>query len=210
MSRSPIPDHEEATGLSWWLAIVLALSVGVLGIAIGKLISNPSHPAQGSVDVGFLQDMRYHHDQAVEMAFILISKPTNTIDRPLYSMATEVLAGQQLESGLMVQILRDWGRAEQNESGTAMGWMGMATEVKQMVGMASDDDIQQLKDKQGVDAAKWYIQLMVNHHKGGIHMAEYAVNHAATDDVRKLAASMVSGQQSEINEMQLRLTALGG
>jgi uncharacterized protein (DUF305 family) len=41
-------------------------------------------------------------------------------------------------------------------------------------------------------------------------MAEYAVNHAATDDVRKLAASMVSGQQSEINEMQLRLAALGG
>jgi uncharacterized protein (DUF305 family) len=43
---------------------------------------------------------------------------------------------------------------------------------------------------------------MIAHHQGGIHMAEYAAQHAAVGTVRDLAKSMVEGQQGEIAEMQ--------
>ena len=46
---------------------------------------------------------------------------------------------------------------------------------------------------------------MVAHHEGGIHMAEYAVEHAENDEVRKMAAAVVAGQQSEIDELRDQL-----
>ena len=41
---------------------------------------------------------------------------------------------------------------------------------------------------------------MAEHHRGGIHMAAYAAEHAGTEDVRDLAATMVAIQGVEINE----------
>ena len=81
----PVDDDGEDDGGSgggWWsasptwakafvaggLALVLVL-VGVIGgIALGRSTATTYGPAEGSVDVGFLQDMDVHHGQAVEMA----------------------------------------------------------------------------------------------------------------------------------------------
>ncbi len=46
-----------------------------------------------------------------------------------------------------------------------------------------------------------FIDLMSAHHRGGVDMAEHAVEHASTERVRQLAAAMIRGQQSELNEL---------
>lgn len=188
--------------LPWWQALIIALAVGVLGMAVGKLISRPDHPGPGSVDVGFLQDMRQHHDQAVSMSFIYTAKPADGTDVNLRTIAREIIRGQQLENGLMVQLLRDWRQIEQNETETAMGWMGMAIAADQMPGLASADDMDKLTAATGPEASQLFASLMIAHHEGGIHMAEYAAEHASTNDVRQLAAAMIGAQRSDLVELR--------
>ena len=49
-------------------------AVALIGGMVGWLIADASHDERGSdVDVGFLQDMRVHHEQAVQMAFTYLA-----------------------------------------------------------------------------------------------------------------------------------------
>ena len=107
----------------------------------------------------------------------------------------------------MIQLLREYGKSEANETDTAMSWMNEPVPLDRMPGLASPDDLNRLAAATGADADKLFLNLMITHHQGGTHMAEYAVGHASTSEVVKLAASMVSGQQEEITEMQSLLAA---
>lgn len=187
---------------SRWRPVIYALSAVFLVLTAWYAFSAPSDPKAGSVDVGFLQDMRYHHDQAVQMGLDLLDKPADTIDPLLRTIAKEIIVGQQLESGAMVQILQDWGQPDSNESGQAMGWMQHAVPIEQMNGMASAADRQALKAATGAAANALFAGLMITHHDGGIHMAEYAADHAKDDKVRVLAKAMVSAQKSDLVELR--------
>ena len=90
--------------------IALAAVMIFISFGVGYAVTAPRHPGSHSVDVGFLQDMRFHHDQAVGMAFILLQKPTEGANLNLRTIAQEILLDQQLESGMMVDILSAWGR----------------------------------------------------------------------------------------------------
>ena len=110
-------------GASWCSGVALLF----LGGSIGYFVTQRSerHPGAGSVDVGFLQDMRYHHDQATQMSLAYLQKPAAGQDPTLRTIAAEILLGQQLEAGAMVQLLHDYGQPDSNESGTGMAWMSM-------------------------------------------------------------------------------------
>jgi uncharacterized protein (DUF305 family) len=194
-----------------WRLVVLGLALLFLGGSIGYFVTQRSErkPGAGSVDVGFLQDMRYHHDQATQMSLAYLQKPAAEQDPVLRTIASEILLGQQLEAGAMVQLLHDYGQPDSNESGTAMAWMSMPLPIASMPGMATADELAKLKAASGVDADRLYAQLMLNHHLGGVHMAEFAADHASEHAVKVLAQSMVTGQQSDINELRGILTRLG-
>src|SRR5204862_7426771 len=121
---------------SLWRLIVLGVALMFLGGSIGYFVSQRSDapPGAGSVDVGFLQDMRYHHDQATQMSLAYLEKPAAQQDPQLRIIASEILLGQQLEAGAMVQLLHEFGQPDSNESGTAMGWMSMPLPLTSMIG----------------------------------------------------------------------------
>lgn len=194
-----------------WRLLVLGVALLFLGGSIGYFVTQRSerHPGAGSVDVGFLQDMRYHHDQATQMSLAYLQKPAAGQDPTLRTIAAEILLGQQLEAGAMVQLLHDYGQPDSNESGTGMAWMSMPLPIASMPGMATAEQLAALKAATGIDADRQYAQLMLNHHLGGVHMAEYAAEHASEHDVKVLAQSMVTGQQSDINELRGILARLG-
>ena len=76
-----------------------------------------------AVDVGFLQDMHTHHDQAVTMSFIYLDKPAADQDPILRSIAKTIIDEQQYENGYMVGLLLDAGHQPANETGQVMAWM---------------------------------------------------------------------------------------
>lgn len=204
------PDDVEIR--PWWQNplnfVALGISMLILGGGIGYAIADSiARPAHNAVDEGFLQDMRYHHDQATDMAFHYLTKTVDPHPR-LLLIAQEILFTQQLESGRMIQMLRSFRASEANDTGSAMGWMGHSMPIDDMDGLATQDQLDAFARATGVEASRIFATLMIEHHRGGILMAQYAVNHASNKDVRNMATSMITGQQLEISEMQGILDSL--
>ena len=212
MSNQETSLDEQITILPWWQNplnfIALGLSMLILGAGIGYYFGDSAAtPDQNKVDVGFLQDMRYHHDQAVQMAYYYRTSVTEPLPR-LNMIAEEILLSQQLENGRMVQLLRSFNAIEANDTGTAMGWMGHAMPIDEMDGLASQAELDSLAAATGDEASKIFATLMINHHKGGIVMANYAIEHASNKDVINMAKSMIKGQLAEVGELQAILDLL--
>jgi uncharacterized protein (DUF305 family) len=194
----------------WWQSKlnlgVVALAIAVLFGALGWVIgNNRAIPDPNATDIGFLQDMRTHHEQAVYLGlYYLELKDTNP---DLRDIAREIVFGQGIEIGRMIQLLRLFGATESNETDVAMTWMNQPTPNDRMPGLASDADIDKLLASSGTAADQLFVALMTAHHQGGIHMAQYALTHANVIEVRRFADSMIVGQTGEISEMQALIAA---
>jgi uncharacterized protein (DUF305 family) len=189
--------------LPWWqhpmnivtMVVTAALLAGMIGWMIGDDRTEPHN----AVDTGFLQDMRVHHEQAVLMSFVYRSR--DDIDPGLSTIARSILRGQNIEIGRMIQMLRQFGETEANETGTSMTWMSMVAEEDQMPGMASEAELDLLASSDGREADELFTELMIEHHEGGIEMAEFAIENAEHPEVIAFATSMASAQRGEIAEM---------
>ena len=71
-----------------------------------------------------------------------------------------------------------------------------------MPGMATEAEIEELAASSGAAADQLFVELMSEHHRGGIHMAEVAAADAANEDVRSMAAAMAASQAEEIGELE--------
>jgi uncharacterized protein (DUF305 family) len=185
------------------LNVLLALAVAVvLGVGAGFFLGGSSaDTAHNGVDVGFLQDMRIHHEQAVVMSTLYLGAAPDG-NPTLRMIAREIMLEQQMETGRMVQLLRVFKQAETNESDQVMGWMGTPVPLSRMPGYATDAELERLHRSRGPDADELFITLMVAHHQGGVHMAGHAVEFGANDEVRAFAALIVESQTSEIAELR--------
>lgn len=201
----PANDDDDVVVLSWWQhpvnVVGMIIAIALIGGMVGWLVADAGDGSGGGeVDVGFLHDMRAHHEQAVQMGFMFLA--LEDTDPDLRTVARSIVAGQNQEIGRMVQLLRDFGAPEAAETEEAMAWMGMATTVDQMPGMASDDDLDALGATSGAAADDLFVELMVDHHEGGLHMAEAAAADAEDARVRSLAASIEASQADEIGELE--------
>ena len=184
------------------LNVVLALILAVgLGAMAGYFAGNSSsETAHNSVDTGFLQDMRIHHEQAVVMATIYLGAAPNG-NSTLRTIAREIMLEQQMETGRMVQLLRMFKAAETNESDQVMGWMGTPIPLSRMPGYATDAELEKLYQSRDTQADELFITLMIAHHKGGVHMAEYAAENGKNNEVIAFAELIVESQSSEVGEL---------
>jgi uncharacterized protein (DUF305 family) len=172
--------------------------VDLPGFALALALQRDDQVSASSVDVGFLQDMDYHHDQAVEMAELqLMNGESPDVDH----LAREVLLVQAFEMGSMQRTLEEWGYStyDEHRPPEAMAWMGMPVPVAQMPGLQSEEQMAELGEAEGSEADALFMEMMVDHHVGGLHMAEYAARNAGTEFVRDLAAAMAENQAKEIN-----------
>ena len=198
-------DDDGTIVLPWWQhptnIVTIVLTAAILAAMVGWMIGdNASRTPHDDVDTGFLQDMRLHHEQAIFMGFVY--RDLSDTDPEIRAVAASIVQGQSIEVGRMVQLLRSFGEEEARDlEETAMTWMGMAADSTSMPGMASEEELDALIASSGVEADELFVQLMTEHHLGGIEMAEYAAERAANDEVRLMAASMASAQRGEIAEM---------
>lgn len=198
-------DDDGVIVLPWWQhpvnIVTMVLTAAILASMVGWMIGdNASRTPHNDVDAGFLQDMRLHHEQAVFMGFVYRDLPDT--DQEIRTVAASIVQGQSLEVGRMIQLLRGFGEAEARDlEEPAMIWMGMVADSTSMPGMASEAELDALIAASGADADALFVQLMTEHHVGGIEMAEFAAARAANEEVRLMAASMASAQRGEITEL---------
>ena len=193
-------------GLTWGKVAILGLALAFLGFAVGVVATRDNSPAADSVDVGFLQDMSTHHDQGIGVARLAAAYGE---DPTVRSYAREIIAAQSYELGLMSQMLADWGYSRDERSDEAMGWMGMPVPVDQMPGLLTDEQLDQVDAARGAELDALFLDLMAEHHRGGLHMAAEAAQNAGDETIRDLAARMEHAQAGEINEYRYTAQQLG-
>ncbi|MBD3549781.1 MULTISPECIES: DUF305 domain-containing protein [Streptomyces] len=163
--------------------------------------SSLSAPAEDSVDAGFARDMAIHHQQAVEMSFIVRDR---TDDEDVRRLAYDIINTQANQRGMMLGWLEMWGLPK-SAAGPPMEWMGHTVaptgDGALMPGMATDAELAALTAAKGEKAEVLFLRLMTVHHRAGADMARAAADTARTDAIRDLAAGMVRGQRSEMGLM---------
>lgn len=177
--------------------VSLLLALLLLAGGAGYWIRAAQMPSENSVDVGFARDMSEHHIQAVTMSALLYDRSDDDL---LKLFAYDILTTQQGQIGIMTGWLDIWGRGL-NGSGPRMEWMGMSV-TGLMPGMATSEQLDQLRAASGVDADIIFIELMIPHHESGVRMAQAAASNAKTQIVRNMARNMADSQLAEIEYME--------
>ena len=149
-------------------------------------------------DVSFAAGMVPHHEQAIEMSDIILAK--QGIDQRVVDLANQIKAAQGPEIATMQQWLTGWGAPAMNHEGHDMSDMGM--------GMMSDQQLEQLRQAQGADAAKQFLTGMIAHHEGAVRMAQTELDTGKAEDAKKLARDIIDAQQREIATMKQFLGSL--
>jgi uncharacterized protein (DUF305 family) len=180
-------------------AVVAVVALCALSGAIGFVVGSGRPPGRGSVDVGFLLDMSVHHEQGTALANLEL---INGGSEDVQVYAREALRDQSYEIGLMQFQLGEWGYTREEAGPRGMAWMGMDVPLPEMPGMATEPELDLLRAARGRDADALFLGLMEAHHRGAIHMASHAAEHADDADVRRLAARIEHNQRLEIEELQ--------
>ncbi len=197
------------------LAVLVALAVGLVGgLALGRSTSGPEMPSDESAAAGFARDMQTHHDQAVQMSWIVRDR---TDDPEVRSLAYDIARTQEHQSGQMAGWLQVWGLPPTGP-GEPMDWMrltghshggdDMLEKDGRMKGMASEKELEKLRGLRGEKAEIFYLQLMIDHHRGGVPMAE-AVLDSGVEPVEQLADAIISSQTAEVDTMTQMLEERG-
>lgn len=142
-------------------------------------------------------------------------------------LAFDIINTHATQRGMMMGWLEQWNLplARQSEP---MAWMaqedsghgrisdvGSGAEASHqgggyamMPGMATQQELSELQAAQGRKAEVLFLQMMTQHHQGGVLMAETAVDLSDRENVHHLAQQMVTGQEAEI-ELMTEICASG-
>ena len=173
-------DHDDMDGMS-----------GMGGASSSSTASGSTSAAAG--DVMFAQMMVPHHQQAVEMADLALTKAESP---EVKSLATKIKAAQGPEIETMNGWLQQWGAP------TTAGGMDHGTD-----GMMTDADMSRLRDASGAQFDRLWLTMMVAHHEGALTMAKDVLATTRDSRVRTLAQDVVDGQTREISTMKAMLSA---
>lgn len=228
-SRQPL-----VAGIAAALAVLTLVAVAVVWLMSDRSegTAGTGTPKDTSAEAGFARDMSIHHQQAVEMSFIVRDR---TSDEEVRRLAFDIASTQATQAGMLQGWLDMWG-LDKTSDDPPMTWMKNAStdhmdgmdhgsmegmegmdggstytphDGSLMPGMATNTQLDALRKAKGKAAEVLYLKLMTAHHKGGIGMAKGAVELVKDPTEKHLAETMVQGQQSEIQLMADMLTARG-
>lgn len=154
--------------------------------------------AFNGADQMFASMMIPHHEQAVEMADLVLEK--TGIDDRVVSLAQDIKAAQDPEIEVMKGWLSSWGVDYDSSEVSGMGDMGD--------GMMSGSDMDQLEQADGSEASHLFLEQMIEHHEGAIVMAQVELDAGEYPAAIELAGAIISAQTAEIATMRAILDTL--
>lgn len=200
---------DKKTGV--FLAIIALLLATIASLAINRgdrddhngsqSMSHHNDSSQGKAsgnytgaDIMFLQMMIPHHQQAVDISDLAISKSK---DADLLALAKKIRADQASEIVMMKAWLKDAGASE--DMGHSMDGMG---------GMLSDAELSALKIESGSKFDILWLKGMTGHHDGAIHMTQM-IEDAQNADIKAFGVKVIADQSAQIAQMKEMLNRLG-
>ena len=145
-------------------------------------------------DVIFLKKMIIHHEQALLLSRLV---PSRTNTNNLIDLASRIDSSQEDEILFMNSWLEERGE-------NTMEHKHHDSNMMKMSGMASDKEIETLKNLDGFEFDKLFLRLMINHHDGAIKMVDDLRGQAGTayDPVlNEFISDLINDQAIEIERM---------
>ncbi|MBF6454984.1 DUF305 domain-containing protein [Nocardia cyriacigeorgica] len=190
----------------------VAVLLLVIGAALRPLFvddDRPADPVLDEVEIGFVQDMTAHHQQAL----IMVQRLDPAVDPAVARLAQQMADTQRLEIGTMLGWLRLANASPLSPQ--PMAWMRAAAEPAHhtgpagahtpaghpMPGMATMAELDALSAARGRAAEILFLQLMLRHHQGGVAMAQAADQLIESGPVKETARSMIHAQSQESGVM---------
>lgn len=185
------------------IAVIIGLSInprghnGFFGMNHSKMSDDKksSSTALKGADIMFLQMMIPHHQQAVDISNLALTKSK---DSELIALATSIRDGQADEIAQMKQWLKD------ADADIDMGHMMHDS----MGGMLAESELSALDKATGKDFDRLWLQGMIGHHDGALQMVKM-INNSKNSEIKKFGEKIFAAQSSEIAQMQSMLQRIG-
>jgi len=142
---------------------------------------------RGNMDRYFIENMVSHHQDAVTMADIALTKAEHP---EIKQLAGNISHDQTREITEMRQWYKEWYGTDVPANPSMMGSRSMMNTT----------DLNKLENAKPFD--KEFIEQMVPHHQMAIMMAQMVLNNSDRPEIRNLAASIIKTQSAEITEMR--------
>lgn len=155
-------------------------------------------------DVAFVSGMAPHHEQAVEMAEILLSKDPSP---EVTALAEQIRAAQGPEIEQLEQMLNHVGVESAGGHSGGHGASHGDGDTTVHAGMMSDAQLQELEQATGTAAERLFLEHMIEHHRGAVEAAETELADGTYPPALELAERIRASQTEEIVEMQELLAA---
>ncbi|GAB3337362.1 DUF305 domain-containing protein [Micromonospora halotolerans] len=212
LDEAPVTDPGDRRGARRFgvLALAAAVVVGLLlGYAGGLLTPTLTRPGDNSAEAGFARDMTSHHAQAVAMGLLAFRQGQ---DPEVRQIGGDIATGQQGEIGTMQTWLRSW-KLDPTGDQPPMAWMSDGSGLVKnglMPGMATPEEMAKLRGATGREFDVLFLQMMIRHHVGGVHMIDGILDQGHDDDVLAVAQVMKNTQQKDLANLSAALKRLGG
>ena len=188
-------------------ALAIAASVSLAGCTInmpgsttdsngmmdgGMMGNNQNSSGFSGSDIMFAQMMIPHHQQAVDMSTLA---ETHTTNPELLALAKQIKDAQAPE----IEQMTGW-------INNANASMDMGHDMG-MGGMLSDSDMAALAAANGPAFDKLYLEGMIGHHEGALHMAQMVID-SNNAEAKTLGENIVTSQTAEIAQMKKMLAGM--
>ena len=135
---------------------------------------------------------------SLEMSRVVLDK--EGVPEDVRALAQRIEAAQAPEITRMQDMLAAWGVTDAQHMDHS-GHGGMA-------GMLTEEQLQDLRDADGPEAARLFLEGMVEHHRGAVDMAQTELEDGENPQARALAEDVIAAQEEEIAQMEDMLAGL--
>ncbi|MER5728812.1 DUF305 domain-containing protein [Streptomyces sp. NPDC002138] len=145
-----------------------------------------------AADRSYVHRMAEHHRQALTMSALA---PGRAAAEPVKRLAERIAVAQRPE----IQVMESWlaGHPDPAAAPTAHDHGGAA-----MPGMATEQQLKELKDATGADFDRLFLRLMIAHHEGAVTMAGEVLAGGNNGAVEEMANEVVAQQSAEVRRMR--------
>lgn len=151
-----------------------------------------------SIDSHFIEQMIPHHEDAITMSKIALTKAQRPEVREL---AQNIIDSQSKEIDQMKTWYKEWYGRELPEGEEIMKQHGMMGNEGMHMGMMGDEtDVSALENSEDFDRA--FVEHMIPHHQMAVMMASMLKNGTDRDEMKKLADDIITAQTNEIDQMR--------
>jgi len=172
------------------IAITLALQPagpGIAGCSGANCSGDQGVGMTGSMDAMFIQEMIPHHDDAIAMADLALTRAEHP---ELRELAETIKQTQTAENAQMRDWYREWFDAAVPEGSVGMMGGMMGSEMT---------DLAALTEAGSFD--REFIEQMVPHHEMAIMMSQMAGGPSARPEMREFTQGIIDTQSAEIELM---------